>query len=56
MESIYYIGLDVTGGHSPSVKGDDLVIETAETALTFRENERFEAGITVTGNGNIEVA
>ncbi len=50
------MGLNVAGGHAPGVEGNDLVIETGEAALTFGEDDRFEGGVPVAGNGHIKVA
>ena len=50
------MGLDVTGDHSTSIKGNDLVIKAGEAALALGKDDRLEAGVTVTGNVNIKIA
>ena len=50
------MGLDVTGGNSTGIKSDNLVIKAGKAALPFGENDRLEAGVTVTGNVNNKIA
>ena len=50
------MGLDVTSGHAPCIEGNDFIIKTREATLTFGKNDRLKAGITVSGNSNIEIS
>ncbi len=41
---------DLTGAHATGIHGDDLVVETGETALVFANQLRTEARLPVTRN------
>lgn len=46
--------LNIASRHAPRIQSDDLVVKTGKAALTFGQDDRLKAGITITGNGYIE--